>query len=251
MIDKQDRIGEVHGIYKVISLSQEKDKDGYALYEVECIKCGTKKLMRYSLFTGKKQVNNCTHKTEFEIRYCLECGNPIPINGQKRSKYNVRKFCSRSCCASYTNKRKQKKLRPKKYCPVCKKEIPYDNKFCSVKCAQKHHRDEYIERWKNGLENGIRGKKWIDVSEHIKTYLFEKYNSKCARCGWGEVNPFTNKIPLEIEHIDGNALNNKEENLILICPNCHSLTATYRGANKGKGARNIKWISRAGCTNTT
>lgn len=48
-------------------------------------------------------------------------------------------------------------------------------------------------------------------------------------------------IPLEIDHIDGNSENNSEENLRLICPNCHSLTATYKGANRGKG-RNITWI---------
>ena len=46
------------------------------------------------------------------------------------------------------------------------------------------------------------------------------------------VNPYTNISPLEIEHIDGNYLNNLESNLILLCPNCHSLTATYKGANK-------------------
>ena len=51
-------------------------------------------------------------------------------------------------------------------------------------------------------------------------------------CGWGVVNTYSNMIPLEIEHIDGNYLNNSEENLILLCPNCHSLTATYKGANK-------------------
>ena len=44
-------------------------------------------------------------------------------------------------------------------------------------------------------------------------------------------------MPLEVEHIDGNYLNNSEENLDLICPNCHSLTATYKGANKGKGRK--------------
>lgn len=30
-------------------------------------------------------------------------------------------------------------------------------------------------------------------------------------------------------------MNNKEENLLLLCPNCHSLTSTYKGANKGNG----------------
>ena len=75
---------------------------------------------------------------------------------------------------------------------------------------------------------------------HIKTYLFKKYNNKCARCGWGELNKYTNNIPLEVEHIDGNYQNNKEENLILLCPNCHSLTETYKGANLNHGRKQRK-----------
>jgi len=68
----------------------------------------------------------------------------------------------------------------------------------------------------------------------------EKYIDKCAKCGWGEINTYTNKIPLEIEHIDGNYKNNNEENLILLCPNCHSLTSTYKGANRNYGRRQRK-----------
>lgn len=40
-----------------------------------------------------------------------------------------------------------------------------------------------------------------------------------------------------MEHIVGDYTNNSEENLILLCPNCHSLTATYKGANKGHGRK--------------
>ena len=39
----------------------------------------------------------------------------------------------------------------------------------------------------------------------------------------------------QIEHIDGNYKNNAEDNLILLCPNCHSLTSTYKGANLNHG----------------
>jgi len=39
-------------------------------------------------------------------------------------------------------------------------------------------------------------------------------------------------IPLELHHIDGNSENNLLNNLSLLCPNCHSLTSTYRGKNK-------------------
>ena len=81
----------------------------------------------------------------------------------------------------------------------------------------------------------MKGK--YQISNHIRRYLMDKYNSKCANCGWGQINPYTKVIPLEIEHIDGNYLNNNESNLILLCPNCHSLTPTYKGANKGKGRK--------------
>ena len=70
---------------------------------------------------------------------------------------------------------------------------------------------------------------------HIKTYLLKKCNNKCSKCGWGEKNIYTNNIPLEVEHMDGNYLNNLESNLILLCPNCHSLTQTYKGANRNNG----------------
>ena len=58
---------------------------------------------------------------------------------------------------------------------------------------------------------------------------------RCARCGWSEVNPVIGRSPLEIDHIDGNAYNNVENNLILLCPNCHALTPTYKNLNKGRG----------------
>lgn len=79
------------------------------------------------------------------------------------------------------------------------------------------------------------------MSRHLRRYIFDKYENKCCICGWSKINPYTNTLPLEIDHIDGNANNNREENLRLLCPNCHSLTKNYRGANKGNG-RNITWI---------
>ena len=54
-------------------------------------------------------------------------------------------------------------------------------------------------------------------------------------CGWGEKNKFSNTVPIELEHIDGNSENNQLDNLKLLCPNCHSLTPTYKGLNKGNG----------------
>ena len=126
-------------------------------------------------------------------------------------------------------------------CLNCQKNILSKRKYCSIKCQKEYQYKKYIERWKKGLENGMRGD--YQISMHIKTYLFNKYNNKCTRCGWSEVNPYTNNIPLEIEHIDGDYKNNGENNLTLLCPNCHALTSTYKGANifHGRKSRSKYW----------
>ena len=89
---------------------------------------------------------------------------------------------------------------------------------------------EWIERWKNGEEDGLSG--GYSVSKRIRRYFFEKYGCKCQKCGWGEKNEYTGVVPLQIHHIDGDCKNNKEENLQLLCPNCHSLTENFGSRNK-------------------
>ena len=119
-------------------------------------------------------------------------------------------------------------------CKSCNNNILKNkNIFCNIKCQNDFNYKEYIKRWKLGLEDGMRGA--YNISKHIRRYLFEKYNNKCLKCNWNEINAFTGLVPLEIEHIDGNFQNNKEENLVLLCPNCHALTETYKALNKGNG----------------
>lgn len=55
------------------------------------------------------------------------------------------------------------------------------------------------------------------------------FRRKCAWCGrktWRGL-----PILLELDHIDGDHLNNEIENLRLLCPNCHAQTPTYKGRN--------------------
>jgi len=104
------------------------------------------------------------------------------------------------------------------------------SKYCSNKCQFEYEYKTYIQRWKTGEEDGMSGK--FGISEHIRKYLFEKYNCSCQICGWSEKNEFSGTVPLQIHHIDGNYKNNKEENLQLLCPNHHSLTETFGRLNK-------------------
>lgn len=58
-------------------------------------------------------------------------------------------------------------------------------------------------------------------------------------CGICKMLPFWNgkELGLEVEHKNGNALDNRIENLCFICPNCHSQTNTFCTKNMGKYAK--------------
>ena len=128
-------------------------------------------------------------------------------------------------------------------CLNCGKElIKGQTKYCSNICQREYEKKEYIKRWKNGEETGLKGQ--FGISNYIRNYLLDKHNQKCEKCGWGEINPYTETSPLEVHHKDGDYRNNKEENLELLCPNCHSLTKGHKGANsKGREGRE-KYVSR-------
>ena len=130
-----------------------------------------------------------------------------------------------------------------KTCLNCEKEIKQQNKYCSTKCQREYQQKLWEEKWLLGEVDGNINPVWTEPSRRVRTYLLKKYNNKCSRCGWGEINPFTGSLPLEVEHIDGNPYNTTPDNVTLLCPNCHSLTKTYRGANRGNG-RGKTWIPK-------
>lgn len=70
----------------------------------------------------------------------------------------------------------------------------------------------------------------VSNKQGIRQLVLNEREYKCEICGLTE---WQNKpITLEVHHIDGNTANNTRENLILLCPNCHSQTDNYRHYNK-------------------
>jgi Zn finger protein HypA/HybF involved in hydrogenase expression len=101
---------------------------------------------------------------------------------------------------------------------VCGKPKIQQNKYCKD-CA-----DQRLYKRITVLDDA--------KSDRIrKRVLIEQRGHQCEVCGLSEWQ--SQAIPIELDHIDGDADNNNEENLRLICPNCHAQTDTYKGANMG------------------
>jgi hypothetical protein len=68
---------------------------------------------------------------------------------------------------------------------------------------------------------------------HIKLRLLGSglKEARCEACGVAEW--LGRPLSLELHHANGDGLDNRLENLSLLCPNCHSQTDTWGGKNKG------------------
>ena len=167
-------------------------------------------------------------KYEQDLKYCAYCNTKLPF--EKRNS----KFCNSSCAASYNNTKfiKRQKQGIQYKCLNCN-NLTYNNEYCSSKCKVEYIRNNKIQQWLNGDFSNIN-------TRRIKDYLLKIHNNSCILCGWNKINPHTNKLPLELHHIDGNSENNHPSNIQLLCPNCHSLTSTFKGANKNSKRVNRK-----------
>lgn len=113
------------------------------------------------------------------------------------------------------------------FCLVCKEKI-FGRKriYCSRKC---YNLQKYITKIKEFND----GNNLLYDTRTIKKILLLEYGESCQECMLSVWND--KPIPLEIEHINGDFRDNTKQNLRLLCPNCHSLTDTYKSKNRGNG----------------
>lgn len=95
--------------------------------------------------------------------------------------------------------------------------------------------------WNKGLSIPRKSVFEIMNRQLLKQRLIkEEYKQPvCEQCGWDYTkHPWWENVenkencPLELHHKDGNGKNNDLENIQLLCPNCHSLTKTYRSRKR-------------------
>lgn len=135
-----------------------------------------------------------------------------------------------------TVNKKNIKSETKSICKNCGVEFVFKpNKiFCSPNCACEYKHKEAYEYFLKYPEQFCRGNY---TPKAFKKDFLKEQNGVCAIC---KCEPFHNGQPLTfiLDHIDGDASNNKRDNLRMICPNCDSQLDTYKSKNKHSTRRN-------------
>lgn len=156
---------------------------------------------------------------------CERCGK------EHDGTYGTGRFCSRSCANARRHSEETKnKIRagfnrwkdanPEKFLENCRRGARLCREVLSTYSKQRH-------------EDSI--KRLLDTSnetlsrDRLRLKLLITRGGKCERCGISEW--MGSPISLEVDHKDGDHYNNSDENLVLLCPNCHSQTPTFRGRN--------------------
>lgn len=113
-------------------------------------------------------------------------------------------------------------------------------KYCSIKCQHEYQHKQKYQLIIDGDESIMRANYNPNV---FRQDIINEQNGVCAICG---INPEWNgkSLVFIVDHIDGNAANNKRDNLRCVCPNCDSQLDTYKSKNKN-GSRSYyryhKW----------
>lgn len=107
-----------------------------------------------------------------------------------------------------------------------------EQKYCDDKCFREHKKKKKYDHYFNNQEEYCK----IRTMDFFKPYLYEAQDYKCEICG---LDNEWNSKPLNfiLDHIDGDASNNRRENLRLVCHNCDSQLDTYKSKNKNSARK--------------
>lgn len=231
--------------------------DGFTrrLFFTRCLTCAAPKYVPNHILPRFKYCSRACRPPRVQVSlqcsFCLKPFERVKRFAEAPTKSGLR-FCGRECKDEAQRLDGLVELRPAHYgtsrdartiekhnkelrtCLQCGQ--PTRREFCSRACRPKRRAEKQLQAWLQGGISGNRGSgRSLTLLAVVRRFMLQKYENRCGQCGWAERNPTTGKIPLAVDHIDGNSSNTVEANLIVLCPNCHALTPTYCGLNRGKG----------------
>ncbi len=166
---------------------------------------------------------------------CEACSN------EHDGSYGSGRFCTSACARGFStrtkraeiNERVSVRLRKPIICKSCGKSFfrPRQKDWTKRRCpecvAVKPSLPRCSLRQLDECKTDRSRKKWL-IAKH------------CHQCFWCKGKEWMGQpIPIEIDHISGNSDDNSEENLRLLCCNCHAQTPTYKSKNRASYQRRL------------
>ena len=157
---------------------------------------------------------------------CQQCGSIVT-----RTKSTCRGliFCSQICSGTYNGHRRIHSEASKQKISASLLKGKPAKKRISQRSKARITEDSLI-RFHRLLTGELQ---ILEPTSKLKKRLFamKLKEERCEVCGsqayWQD-----KPLALQLHHIDGNGYNNKLENLSILCPNCHTQTASYAGKVK-------------------
>lgn len=188
---------------------------------IECIREEYRKTNDIPKFQTKRKINKNTFFKRFGSWKNTLIAAGIPV---RRDCDNIRKEIECKQCKTLFQQKDNRQI------------------FCSKKCFYigqiKPRTRRTKEEWKLDVQQKRRSKPFNELSwDYKRKRIIEEQQNKCKKCSndtW-----FEKPLTLEVDHINGNRSDDRKENLEALCPNCHSITETWRGRNKNKKFRTV------------
>jgi hypothetical protein len=186
-----------------------------------------KEVLEHLIFNDKLSYREIGRRYNVSDTYIKKICKILEINLPKRSNFPE----------NWSPHNKGKKN--KKICINCQNEyfsLQKESKYCTKQCEIDYKVHKKYEHYLNNQNEYER----IIHTKFLKRHILKEQNNCCEICKMK--NEWNQKpIVFIIDHINGDASNNRRENLRLICPNCDSQLGTFKSKNKNS-ARKERYI---------